>query len=271
MKKDYLLTRLESPTGEADFLEDHWTRHWESHNVSPDPASVRQREEYQHLSACLDTLPRGSRILDGGCGLGDWTIYLANRGFQVVGLDISNRIISRLQERYSGGRFQQGDIRTTGLPASAFDLYFSWGTFEHFEVGPGDCITEAYRLLRPGGLLLISVPYHNWRFIFKESRFGYQWRQAFRVPPGTPISVRFYQWRFTPAELTMELETRGFQVQRLVPIHHSEGVRRALDWELGLKPGTRWHYLAERLIAPFLPKTLVCHMLLAVARKPEAV
>src|SRR5687768_12849943 len=45
----------------------------------------------------LDRLAPGSRILDGGCGMGEWTVFLAQRGFILVGADISEHTVERLR------------------------------------------------------------------------------------------------------------------------------------------------------------------------------
>lgn len=268
MKKDYTVAEKDYPSEEIAFVEDFWTRRWEGPDCVPEPGSVAGREEYQVMLPYLKSLPRGCRILDGGCGLGEWTIFLTDQGFDVLGMDISARTIGRLQTQFPGCRFARGDIRATGLDSAAFDAYFSWGTFEHFENGPGECINEAYRLLKPGGLLFITVPFQNWRHLLREASPRYRWRQAYNLKPGYPWPMRFYQWRFTPADLRQELEMRGFSVLHLIPIHKAQGLQRALVWDLGLTQGTRRFRLAERFLHRLIPTRLVGHMLMAVARKP---
>jgi len=45
------------------------------------------------MQSYLEKLPVGCRMLDGGCGLGDWTLYLAEKGYQVTGIDLSRSTI----------------------------------------------------------------------------------------------------------------------------------------------------------------------------------
>jgi SAM-dependent methyltransferase len=270
MKKDYTIAEKDYPADEIAFVEDFWTRRWESPAAVPEPGSVASREEYAIMAPLLAGLPRGSRILDGGCGLGEWTVFLTDRGFQVVGMDISELTIARLQALFPGYQFARGDIRATELASASFDAYFSWGTFEHFENGPGDCIDEAYRVLRPGGLLWVTVPFQNWRHLLREASPRYRWNQAYDLKPGYPWPLRFYQWRFTQADLRQELEMRGFTVLELIPIHRDQGLQRTLVWDVGLTQGTRGFRLAERLLRRLIPARLVAHMLMAVCRKPIA-
>jgi SAM-dependent methyltransferase len=270
MKKDYVIAEPEGPADEIGFVEDFWTQRWESPEAVADPDSVARADEYKIMAPGLAGLPRGARILDGGCGLGEWTVFLTGRGFDVVGMDISERTIARLQAQFPGYRFVRGDIRATGLAPASCDVYFSWGAFEHFENGPGDCINEAHRVLKPGGRLWVTVPFQNWRHILREACPRYRWDQAYDLKPGYPRLMRFYQWRFTRADLRQELEMRGFTVQDLIPIHRDQGLQRTLVWDFGLTPGTRRFRLVERLLQRLVPTGLVAHMLMAVCRKSAA-
>jgi SAM-dependent methyltransferase len=270
MKKDFVPADKDMLAAEIDFVEDFWTQRWESQAALPAPETVTLREEYKIMLPYLKGLPRGCRILDGGCGMGEWTVFLATQGFNTVGVDISERTIRRLQQNFLRGKFLRGDIRATGLEDASFDAYFSWGTFEHFETGLGECINEAYRVLKPGGLLFISVPFQNWRHILREMSPRYRWCEAFDITPGTRCSMRFYQWRFTKADLRQELEMRGFVVEKFMPIHKGEGWRRALVWDVHLRQGTRIFALADRFLGRLLPAPLIAHMIVAVARKSNA-
>jgi SAM-dependent methyltransferase len=270
MKKDYMIAEKDISSDEIAFVEDFWTQRWESPDAVPSPGSVTGADEFKVMAPSLEGLPRGARILDGGCGLGEWTVFLTDRGFEVVGVDISERTIARLQALFPGYQFAHGDIRATGLAPASFDAYFSWGAFEHFENGPGDCINEAYRLLKPGGLLWVTVPFQNWRHLLREASPRYRWNEAYDLKPGYPWPMRFYQWRFTRADLRQELEMRGFTVLELIPIHRDQGLQRTLVWDFGLTQGTRRFRLAERLLRRVTPTRLVAHMLMAVCRKPLA-
>jgi len=138
VRKDYIpITAGNANTNETLFVEDFWTQRWDCVTQLPRSESVSRSEEYRIIKPFLRRLPSGSRILDGGCGLGAWTVFLANEGFDVVGLDISQRTIKRLNESLPNYQFLCGDIRRTQFGNGSFDGYFSWGTFEHFEQGLG--------------------------------------------------------------------------------------------------------------------------------------
>ena len=118
---------------EIDFVADYWTKVWrEQGDPTKRLARVRKRPEFRVMAPYLAALPKDARILDGGCGLGEWTVALGRMGYRTLGIDISGETIGKLLELFPDTAFAVADIRDTGLEAESFDGYFSWGVFEHF-------------------------------------------------------------------------------------------------------------------------------------------
>ncbi len=259
MRKDYMVVD-DTSADETAFVERHWTDIWEREG-GPQGAldRVPKRDEFKRMAPYLSKFPKGAEILDGGCGLGDWVLYLSRAGYKAVGLDLSRKTVDQLKARFPEADFSAGDIRATGFGDGRFDAYFSWGVFEHFEAGPQACIREAFRILKPGGLLFISTPLDNLRHALLGS---------LRRPRGAVGASRFYQYRFTRAELAHELALGGFEVLEVKPIHKRSGTMRALHHTFGLP----YEWLVTKglaaVLAPVLPGTLIAHMTMAVARKP---
>jgi SAM-dependent methyltransferase len=272
MKRDYVVVSADDASAdESLFIERFWTRQWEGKAELRKLELITRGYKYRLVKPFLDTLPPGGRILDGGCGLGMWTVFLTNRGAAVTGLDISQATIGRLKELLRGYDFVCGDIRQTGFPDASFDAYVSWGTFEHFESGLGECIVEAWRVLKPGGLLIITVPFQNMWHILRDLRAPRRWDRTYDPRLGYRRRQRFYQWHLTRPELQRELELRGFRVLQITPLNKKEGVTHWLEARPRLfRKGTVLFSAARRLLSATLPASYIAHMILAVARKVEA-
>jgi SAM-dependent methyltransferase len=273
MKKDYLpLSPDEHDATELALVERQWTAIWQDQpkEWTAIVARVAQREEYRLMAPYLNRLGAGARILDGGCGLGEWTVSLAARGYELYSVDVARQTLALLRREFPQQRFLCADIRRLCFGTGFFDAYFSWGVFEHFEDGLGSCIAEAWRVLRPGGYLFISVPFQNWRHIVRATRLPRPLNGSDHQQNGCGSRMRFYQWRLTMPELEQELVMRGFRLINIRPISMREGVSRTLTHELRLRAGTFVHKAAARLLAPLLPKRGFAHMIMAIAERAAA-
>lgn len=99
-------------------------------------------------------------MLDFGCGTGAMTRFFAGHGYRVEGLDISKSIVDQNRERSPGIAFHLVDPeKRTHLADGAFDVVFCSEVIEHaYDVTA--MFDEFRRILRPGGLLILTTPYH---------------------------------------------------------------------------------------------------------------
>ena len=267
MRKDYIVDQAREGS-EIEFVERFWTENWkrsgevEGHvrRFSGRIDRWRFKSEWRIMRRFLDRLPV-RRLLDGGCGTGEWTRHLRGLGFPTLGLDISRETVDKLRSFFPDEEFAVGDIRHTGLEPVQFGGIFSWGTFEHFETGLQPCIQEAERLLVPGGYLFITVPFDS---------FGLALRTLFErpEPEGPADQMRFYQWRFSRRELALQLALGGFEIVELRPIHRRQGVVRFLHRTFGVHYDNKAVKAAGILLGALMPRSLCAHMIMAVARKP---
>jgi ubiquinone/menaquinone biosynthesis C-methylase UbiE len=270
MKKDYIsVPRDVTGQEEIQFVNDFWSTRWEGKRISDALIdSVTHREEYRIMIPYLNELGSSAKVLDGGCGLGEWTVFLSSLKFNVHGMDISASTIERLKKHFPNEKFMVGDIRKTGFPDGYFDAYFSWGAFEHFEDGIAQCIEEARRVIKLGGYLFVTVPFHNERHWNADNR---AYRRSFSgsldVSCTAKMSMRFYQWRLTRFELMQELVMHGFKTLSIMPIQKSEGLSRFAYHTFGIKPGTRIHCLAQTMLGFFVTRNYVAHMLMAIGQR----
>lgn len=115
-----------------------------------------------HVMAEHAVLQRGERVLDAGCGVGGTSLWLTEEyGADVVGINLVGEHVERARryarERGLGGRvrFERADYTATGFDADSFDVVWAQESACHAPDKAALC-TEAARLLRPGGRLVMA-------------------------------------------------------------------------------------------------------------------
>ena len=106
-------------------------------------------------------LSKTDKVIEAGCGFGKWVVYLHRFGYNIMGIDNNELAVSKLKEFDGTLQVELGDILNINYPDNYFDAYRSTVVVEHFEEGPQTSLNEAYRLVKPGGLIIVSVPTVN--------------------------------------------------------------------------------------------------------------
>jgi len=114
----------------------------------------RHRVAYRFASQLAARDPRPSRILELGSGTGYGTAELAGAAPLVVGVD---RIAPDPSARSAGPRFLRADLGGIPIASTSFDLIVSFQVIEHLR-DPGDYLDAIARILRPGGIVVITTP-----------------------------------------------------------------------------------------------------------------
>lgn len=119
------------------------------------------------LACCGFILEPGSRILDFGCGEGEFVYRLRDKGFDAYGFEIHNRVKLRCPEDARLFQFSPADNADTSVmtasnfaipfPSGHFDFVFSSQVFEHLiDIDP--VLAEIARVMKPGGVSLHVYP-----------------------------------------------------------------------------------------------------------------
>lgn len=102
----------------------------------------------------------GEAALDVGCGTGNYTIELAKRGADVIGVDSSEEMLAwariKAQKADIEASFVAADATNLPFPDSSFDTVISNGLL-CFLKEPEKALIEMHRVLKPGGRLVIGV------------------------------------------------------------------------------------------------------------------
>ena len=102
---------------------------------------------------------RNRDVLDAGCGVGYGSAFLAAEARRVVGVDLDGEAIEYAVRRYGSANveFAVGDLQRLDAADESFDVVCAFETIEHLPE-PERFVSEARRVLRPGGLLFASTP-----------------------------------------------------------------------------------------------------------------
>jgi 2-polyprenyl-6-hydroxyphenyl methylase/3-demethylubiquinone-9 3-methyltransferase len=151
-------------------IQEYYEQYWSEPEAYSD-VTTPQRQDL--LKRHIAHLPRGSRILDAGCGRGEFCAFFKSLGHHAEGIDISNAAIEYARRQHPDIAFHCGEIASL-LPekAGAFDCVFSSEVIEHlFDVK--SYLESARSLLKPEGVLIITTPYHGFAKNLMIDLFGY--------------------------------------------------------------------------------------------------
>ena len=144
-----------------DSLETAGIYTYADYDEKPDPS-----HRPMYLAAVLEALreiPPGSRVLDAGCGGGDFAIGLHEAGYEVLGSDASESAIRAAKAREIG-RFEKASLYDDLLaPFGHPDIaaIVSVEVIEHL-YSPLTFVRRAHDALPHGGLLVLTTPYWGW-------------------------------------------------------------------------------------------------------------
>ena len=102
------------------------------------------------------------RLFDLGCGNGSVAAYFANQGYQVAGVDPSEEGIKQAHSNYPELQLKNGSgYDDLASEFGKFPAVISLEVIEHV-YSPRDFAANLFRLVEPGGLAIVSTPYHGY-------------------------------------------------------------------------------------------------------------
>lgn len=237
-----------------------WDTHWQAH-LSVERYRGAECGRLGWLEPLVAYLPKQGRILEAGCGLGQYVLALRVRDYDAEGVEWGAETVQAVHTLYPDLPIWVGDVTRLEVPDGYYSGYISLGVVEHRQEGPEPFLKEAYRVLAPGGMALISVPY------FHPLRRLKAWLELYRDQVD---DLEFYQYAFTESEFAGFLREAGFKIVDRMPYDGFKGIKDELPW---LRPilsqMLKWRGIGWRL-RRWLRYSSLGHMLLVVCQKNEA-
>lgn len=167
-----------------------------------------------------ETFAKDTICLDAACGAGYGTRLLAGSATRLLGLDFSDEALSHARANYSADnvQFKQADLnQTLNLDSNHFDLVVSFETIEHLH-NRDQLVKEFHRILRPGGVLIMSTPNGTVTSLANEPpnpfhvhELSNQELTDILASNGFTQEALFGQWRYTHIEKPSLLHSKGFK------------------------------------------------------------
>lgn len=174
----------------------------------------------QIASRVLKKLNRDSKVLDVGCGSGQFLNRIRSEtGCEVYGLDIAPEAAAAAKECYNIDIFT-GTVTEAPFPTNFFDIITAWWYLEHVP-NPSEVLQKMCSLLKCGGLYIIGVPNID---SFNGRIFKDKWYHL-----DCPRHLHLY----SPNAITKLLDKAGFVVTKMVFDKSTWGLFRSLRYYLG--------------------------------------
>ena len=175
-----------------------------------------------------------------------------------MGFDYAINAMRKARQIVGPLQLVAGDLTSIGVSNDVFDAIISIGVVEHRHAGPEVFLYEMRRILKPGGVLMISVPYFN------PLR---KWRAKHGAYQDNVNGLDFYQYAFSREEFCRILESTGYEIETTYSYAHQNTLTQELHW-LNKMPGFIKKFILR--ISKHVPyvNSQFGHMLMVVARKP---
>jgi len=175
--------------------------------------SLQSHRFYDSITAKFCNKVRG-KILDAGCGNGYITSYLTKINSNVIGIDISDGMLSEAQKQYPKIKFQKMNMTKLSFEDNTFGGIFCFQAFEH--ISPEQqllVLKEFFRALQNEGTLMFNTNnlYYPPRFLFAaKNKILYPKAKFGEIKIGG--ATKTYRYLSSFRELKKKIEKAGFTI-----------------------------------------------------------
>lgn len=242
-----------------------WDEHWQGDDLIDKIRAGKNNRLVRKFT--FKFLEPGSKILEGGCGIGQNIYGLKTWGYDAFGVDFAPKTVEKIKINFPELKVFLQDVRKLDFPDNFFDGYWSLGVIEHFWEGYDEVLREAKRVIRPGGYLFLTFPYMSLlRNLKARLKFYKSFQDDFQ-------EKNFYQFILDKEKAKKDIEGHGFKLVFQHPFDATKGLK---DEVIFFEPILRRIYASQNVVArgirfldSILFSKIASHMILLVFQKNE--
>jgi len=119
--------------------------------------SLQHGPNVQRTKFC-SLVKKGGKILDAGCGGGRDSAYFVEKGFKVIGVDLSEKLLELARLAVPGAKFYAADLRRLSFEKNIFDGIWACASIIHIKHSDmAKVFSGFFQSLKPGGVLYIHA------------------------------------------------------------------------------------------------------------------
>jgi len=155
------------------------------------------------------------KLLDFGCGGGNYLARMRKFGWGVTGMDMSPAAVEHCRQQ--GMEAYVGTGVNEQFAAESFDVVTLWHVMEHV-VSPSETLKQLHTILKPNGKLVLASPnFDSWL----RKWFGYCWY---------PLDVPRHLTHFDKKTIAAMLTKNGFKVDKIFGQRHGQITQRSVKY-----------------------------------------
>lgn len=205
---------------DSDFWDDHWEKYdWDE---------IRKRGKKDRFVGKITRKflkpSRSLKILEGGCGKGQYVYSLDRCGYDAYGVDFAKNTVAKANKNFPHLNIKFSDIRQMDFPDNFFDAYWSLGVIEHFYEGYHEILEEMNRVIKPGGYAFVTFPYMSplRKLRAKLGRYPEFQKERFDMS-------KFFQFALDAKRVQKDFSRKGFEMVYRRPFDGIKGLKDELD------------------------------------------
>jgi len=201
-----------------------WEENWRQLSVEQALEIFDYPRVKKNVGIFMKFMPKDRPVLEGGCGIGPYLIYFRSLGYGMVGMDYDRNALKKITGFDAKVPVCCADVSRVPFADASFGAYLSLGVIEHFSDGPARAVSEAFRVLVPGGYFIVHVPRFS---IFQRLKYPVNLlkRNSFiRKILGKEPRRYYWEQYFSVSVLSGILKEAGFGIESVIPADHEHAL-----------------------------------------------